>query len=127
AHRLALPRDLTTDTAEADYPQRLSSQLDALEFTFLPLTVLEGPARLGNIAGKSEQHRNRVLRRGCGRSAWRIHDEDAALCCCINVHVIHPDACAADNAQPGCFLNQFAINGCAAAHYDCVGISDNAH
>ena len=56
-------RDEHADAAEADDPERLAVQLDALPAAAVPLAALQVGVGLGDVAGLRQQQRDRVLGR----------------------------------------------------------------
>jgi hypothetical protein len=65
-----------------------------------------------------------MFRDGDGVAPGRIHNQDARACRRIQINVIHADARAADHAQPGRFLQQFASDLHRAPYHQRIAIGD---
>jgi hypothetical protein len=76
------------------------------------------------IAASRKQQRERQFRDTDAVGPGRIHHENAALGCSLDVHVVDARSGAGDHPKIRCCLDEGAINGGGAAHDDCVGIRD---
>jgi len=66
---------------------------------FMSLTGLERRVRLRDVARHGGEQRDPVLGRRDGVGGGRVDDEAADLGRGLEVDVVDPDACAADNAE----------------------------
>ena len=97
-------RDELADPTEADDPEHLVVQLDALPARALPAALLERRVRLRDVASLREQQRQRVLGRGQHVRLRRVHHHHAAARRRLDVDVVEADAGAADHDEVGAGL-----------------------
>ena len=93
-------RDLLADPPEADDAERLPGDLDAAPTGALPPAVLERGVRLRDVPREREDQADRLLGRRDDRRLRRVRDDDPAARRRGDVHVVDPDARAADHLQP---------------------------
>ena len=94
-------RHFTPDAPHAQHAERFAAHFRALKLFAIPLAGRHRPVRLRHLPGEAQQHREGQLRGGNGVAARRVHHHHAALGGSLDVDVVHADAGAADDAEPG--------------------------
>ena len=92
------PRDLAPDAAEAEDAERLARELDTREAATVPGPAGERRVRLRDVPCQREEQCDGVLGGRHDRRLGRVRDDDPAACGRVDVHVVDPDACAADHS-----------------------------
>ena len=87
------------DAAHAEDAEGFVVKLGALKFLPAPFALFHGDMGLRNFAGQRHEHGKGQFGRGNGVAARRVHHHDAPLRGGIDIHVVHADAGAADDAQ----------------------------
>ena len=118
AEPVAARRNNAPNVAEAHHAERAVEELHALEALPLPPAGLQRRGRLRNVARQRDQQRNRVLRRRNAVAFGRVDDHNAAPCGGSDIHIVHADARAPNDAKLPAGRNQFRIGLRAAANHE---------
>ncbi len=117
-------RYLDADAAEAHDPEGFAAQLGALQRFLFPLAGVHQRVGAAEVTRHGQRHRHGVLGDRHGVGARRVHDRDAEARRGLQVHVVHADAGAPDDAQLLRVLQQGGVRLHGGAHDQRVGIGD---
>ncbi len=101
AETLGTIGDQLADPAEADDPERLVAELDALPAAALPTPLHQRGVGLGHVARRRHQQRHRVFGRGDDVALRRVDHHHTTLGSGIDVDVVEADARAPDHHEIG--------------------------
>ena len=127
AEAVGAGRDQLADPAEAEDAERLGMQLDTGEPGAVPGTGDEGGMRLRHVAGQRQQQRHGVLGRCDHIRLRRVGDHDAQTGRGLDVDVVHADARARNDPQPGRPGQQARVKLGRRTDQDALELADPAH
>ena len=109
-----------TNTTYANDTQGFALYLDTVKAFTIPSAFLHGLMSLRNVTSHCHQKSNGVL--GCSHSvAFRsVQYNNATSSCSRNINIVYANACATDNLQISCSVNQFFGYLDLATAYECV-------
>ena len=108
--------DTAADTPHADDSQGLPLELDAHILLAIPLALLRGLVRYGDVARHGQHHGHGMLRCSNGIAARRIDYDDALCGCRGNIDIVHAHACAPDNLEFCRLFDDFGRHLGSGAH-----------
>ena len=115
-------RHQLADAAEPHHADGLAVDLGAGELRPLPRVLTQRRIRRGDLAGRGQHQRQRVLGGAVDVRRRRIHHQHAAGGGGVDVDVVKAHACAGDDLQLGAGREHLGVDRGRRAHQQRVGL-----
>ena len=119
-HTLHTFCNAATDATYANDTQGSVLNLDTVKAFTIPSAFLHGLMSLRNVTGHSHEHCHSMFSCSHGVAFRSVQYNNATSSCSRNINIVYANACATDNLQISCSVNQFFGNLNLATAYECV-------